>query len=114
MGQATTDRPVNPGQLAHELTATFGGPRPLRIIGPRPDGTTTVDAPGTGADRLTAAIGAHTADPMWTDPNPPPAPTLEETRSRRLAELRTHARTRDLTPAEATEAVRLALAAGRL
>jgi hypothetical protein len=69
MASITTDRDVNPSQLAHELVAALGGTRPLHVVGPRADGTTSIDAPGTGVESLNDAVAAHVADPNWQSPD---------------------------------------------
>lgn len=69
MSTVTTTRPINQRQLSDEIVALYGGqPKPMRLVGPDPEGSTVVTVNGVGEANLTAAIEAHVADPGYTDP----------------------------------------------
>lgn len=111
----TTTRPVNPGQLSHEL-----GGAPLKVVGPDLDGLTSVrvlDDPDNptdvDVDALARAVDVHQADDGWEDPSPP-APSAGALDLDRLAELRSEALQRKLSRPELDEAVLLALRTGAL
>lgn len=57
MSETTTSKPVNVYQLAQEI----GGNPTLRVVGPEPDGTTTVRADIAQAT-LDAKVASHVAD----------------------------------------------------
>ena len=68
MSTTTITDPVNDYQLALELPGVS-----LRVIGPRPDGTTTVHADIDQQD-LDDAVAAHVADPEIQPADTPPPP----------------------------------------
>ena len=76
MTELTTTKPINISQLSFEM-----GRVPLRCVGPDADGAYKLrfDEPITEA-AAAAAVEAHSANPSWTDPNPPP-PTKSELRA---------------------------------
>lgn len=78
MAETTTTKPVNLYQLGLEI----GASPPLRAVGPRPDGTTTVTAESVAQATLDAKVAAHTAD-VQVKP-----PVAQETVNRSIVEQR--------------------------
>lgn len=69
--EATVNKPINLYQLGQEI----GGNPPLRMVGPRPDGTSTVWADNVAQGALDAKVAAHVANPAV---QPPPDPTVAQ------------------------------------
>lgn len=68
MAEVRTLRPVNAGQLSHEL-----GGVAVRVVGPDAAGSSVVRS-DIAQSALDAAAAAHVANPGWVNPNPAPPP----------------------------------------